>query len=159
MGRIACRPFLDRRRFRDRLRRGPDLYSGALGAPFSVPLASKSEPRRHFGVSVFQVRFSLISGSGRGFPGGATFEVGRVTALLCFLTFAPESDDIVWELCCFPDSWISGAGEREISSGNLPLSEGTPSDPLTELSSGGGSPVGEEPHAKRAGGTVPDIIK
>ena len=63
---------------------------------------------------------------------------GESLTLLRFLTFAPESDDIVWELCCFPDSWISGAGEREISSGNLPLSEGTPSDPLTkELSSDG----------------------
>ena len=54
-----------------------------------------------------------------------------------FFHFCPESDDMVWELCSFPESWISGPGEREISSGNLPLSEGTPSDPLTELSSGG----------------------
>ena len=47
--------------------------------------------------------------------------------------------------------WISGAHEREITSGNLPLSEGV-SEEYSGETTGDGAP-----HASRAGGTVADF--
>ncbi len=49
------------------------------------------------------------------------------------------------------DLWISGAHEKEITSGNLSLSE----DVSEEYS--GERAIGGRPHASRAGGTVADI--
>ena len=54
-------------------------------------------------------------------------------------------------LSTFPDFWISGAHVREITSGNLPLSEDVSEEYSGETAGGG------RPHASRAGGTVADI--
>ena len=49
-----------------------------------------------------------------------------------FFDIWAENGAIAMCFRCFPVFWISGAGEREITSGNLPLSEVPPSDSLTE---------------------------
>ena len=54
-------------------------------------------------------------------------------------------------LSTFLDFWLSDAHEREITSGNLPLSEDVSEEYSGERASGGRA------HASRAGGTVADI--
>ena len=96
--------------------------------------------------ATFFNEFWLPPGSARGGqPQGGVNIPGCV-----FFNILAHNSDITMCFWCFPDYWIPVPVEREISSGNLSLSEGVSEEYSGETTGGA------KPHASRARGTVAD---
>ena len=133
----------------------PGCHFDIILEPWSSQYAAKGGPdadfRHHWATYFWRYFFNefwLPPGSARGDQpqGGRGYLPGCV-----FINILAHNSDITMCFWCFPDYWIPVPVEREISSGNLPLSEG-----VSEEYSGETTGIWA-PHASRAGGTVADI--
>ena len=132
----------------------PGCHFDVILEPRSSQYAAKGGPdadfRHHWATYFWRYFFNeywLPLGFARG---DQPMGVDSLPAPVFFNILAHNSD-ITMCFWCFLDYWIPVPVEREISSGNLPLSEGVSEEYSRER------PGIEAPHASRARGTVADI--